>query len=41
MNSTTNQTVEFIEKNAAEMAENVNLAETIATLAMDSADYWL
>lgn len=40
MNSTANETVEFLEKNTAEMAENANLAETIATIAMDSADCW-
>ena len=35
-----NDTVKFIENHITEMEETIYLEETIATLAMDSADGW-
>ena len=36
----TDDTVKFIENHITEMEETISLEETIATLAMDSAECW-
>ena len=40
METNTNETVEFLESQISEMEETFSLEETIATIAMDSADCW-